>query len=140
QTIRAAVQIGGSHDLIARFERGQHGRRRGQSGSEGQPALAAFQRGQTRFQGRPRRIAAARVFVALVLAERGLRVGGSRIDRDHRGPGGRVRVLAGVNGPRRKALLVHASSLVFFVFFVFFVVRFIISSAVGPNTRPGRCA
>src|SRR3712207_7854819 len=46
------------------------------------------------------RVAGAAVLVALVLARGFLRVGGGLVDRDYRGAGRRIGVLAGVDGPR----------------------------------------
>ena len=75
QPDRPAVEVGRGGHFIAGFQqRRKDGVGRGQPGSERQAALAPFNRGQARLQCGPRRIAAARVFVALVLAEPGLRV------------------------------------------------------------------
>ena len=68
-------------------------------------ALAALQRRQAGLQRRARRVAAARVLVALVLARRLLGVGRGRVDRHDRRAGGGVGVLAGVDGPRGEAAL-----------------------------------
>ena len=63
---------------------------------------AALERGQVFFERRARRIRDAGVFVTLVLADLLLRVGRSEIDRHIDGAGGRVGLLTGVNGARRK--------------------------------------
>src|SRR5262249_28403830 len=99
KTERSAVEIGRRRDLVARAQEGGEDRRRSsQSRREGEPAFAPFQSGKACLQRSPRRIAAARVFVPLVLADCRLSVSRSRVDGDDRGPCGRVRVLAGVNG------------------------------------------
>ena len=103
----AAVQVGRGGDLVAGLQqRAEHRRRRRQAGGERQAALAAFQRREARFEGRARRVAAAGVLVALVLAGRGLGVGGGGVDRHDGRAGGRVGVLAGVDGPGGEAVLV----------------------------------
>ena len=93
----AAVKVRGGGDFIAGLELGEHRVGGGETGRERQAALAAFEGGEAGFQGGARRVAAARIFVALVLAGSGLRVGRSGVDRHHRGAGRRVGVLPGVN-------------------------------------------
>src|SRR5215207_7903030 len=67
EPVGAAVEVGRGDHLVAGLQQRQHRRRGRQPGGEGQPALAALQRGYARLQGGAGRVAAARVLVALVL-------------------------------------------------------------------------
>src|SRR5262249_23705492 len=105
EPIRAAVQIGRRSHFSAGLEDGEARGRCRQSRGERQAALAAFERGQASFQGGPRRVAATRILVSFVLAGRFLGIRGGCVDRNNGGPGGRISVLASVNGERGEALL-----------------------------------
>ena len=104
QPERAAVEVGRGGDLVAGPQGREHGRGRRQARGEGQRPLAPFQCRQARFQGGPRRIAAAGVLVALVLARGFLRERRRGVDRHDGRAGGRVGVLAGVDRAGRESV------------------------------------
>ena len=65
--------------------------------------LAAFDGRDVLFEGEPRRVLRTGVFVALVLADLFLHVGGRLIDRRDDGAGRRVGLLPGVDADGREA-------------------------------------
>ena len=113
QAKRAAVKIGRRRDFIARAKQGREDGCAGcQAGRECQTAFAFLERRQARFECGSRWIAAARVFVTFVLPRPGLRIGRRRVDRNNGCAGGRVGLLAGVDGAGGEAgfLIGHGDS------------------------------
>src|SRR5688500_12207403 len=95
--VAAAVEIVHRHDMGARVEELEHGADRRHAGGEGEAGLAALELGDAGFERIARRVARARVVVALVLARARLRVGRGGVDRRHHRAGPRVGLLAGVD-------------------------------------------
>src|SRR5213082_279528 len=104
QAVAAAVQIVHGDDVRAGIQQLEHRGDRGHAGGEGEAGRAPFQARQRRLQRVARRVARARVIVALVHAGTRLHVGGGRVDRRHDRPGERIRALAAVDDARREAL------------------------------------
>src|SRR5207302_10712722 len=77
----------------------------GESGSERKPARAAFKIGDAFFVSGPGRIDRARIIVALVFARTFLDVGRRQVNRRHDRAGGRVGLLASVNGAGGEVVL-----------------------------------
>ncbi len=106
--VDAAVDVVHADDPVARAEQVHDRRRRAEAGRVREAVVGALQRGEAGLERRPRRVAGARVVVALVLADRVLGERRRLVDRrDHR-PGRRVGLLPVVD---RARLEVHASSL-----------------------------
>ena len=104
QPIGTAVEVVARDDVRARVEHVENRRHPRQSRREGETAGAAFEIGDARFQRRARRIGRARVVITLVHTGTRLHVGRRGVDRCHDRAGGRVRLLAGVDGAGREAL------------------------------------
>ena len=105
QAVGAAVRVVRDDDVVARAQRrAQQGVLRGEARREREARRAALRRGERRLQRGPRRVGRARVLVpAPQPSDAVLLVGRGRVDgRDDR-PGGRVRVLTGMDGAGREA-------------------------------------
>jgi hypothetical protein len=99
QSESPAVQVVPGDDVVTGIEQLEQGRGRGHAGGEGESANAALEVGNALFVSVPRRVVAARIFPALMLAGTALHVGGTRENGRHDSAGGRVRPLPGVNRP-----------------------------------------
>ena len=108
QPVGAAVQVVACHDMRAGVERVEQRCHAGQPRCERKAARAAFEVGDARLQRGARRVARARVVVALVHAGTRLHVGRCRVDRRHDRAGRRIGFLSGVNRARREAVLASA--------------------------------
>src|SRR5436190_11217543 len=89
-----------AHDMRSAVQRLEHGTDRGHAGSEREAGVAAFELGKACFECIARRIARARVVVALMLAGARLRIGRGGVDRRHHRAGARIGLLAGVHDLR----------------------------------------
>ena len=89
--------------------------------SEGEAVAPPLERGDVALERLAGGILAARVLVALVLAEPVLHVGGGEVDRRHDRAGERLGPLAGVDGPRGEPGL-----------------KIVVEDARHADTRPGR--
>ncbi len=83
QPVRTAVHIIHRHDMALFVEQLQHRGNRRQPGSEREPLTARFKLRDGALERVARRVAAARIFITGMLAGRGLRVGGSGVNRRH---------------------------------------------------------
>ena len=104
QPVSPAVQIVAGDDVRARVQRVDQRRHARQPRGEGEPARAVLEAGDACFQRGPRRVAGARVVVALVHAGAGLHVGRSRVNRRHDRAGRWIGLLTGVNRARGESL------------------------------------
>ncbi len=100
QPERAAVGVVGHHDVVARLEARGDGADGGHAGGKREAGAPGLEGGDVGLERRARRVLRARVFVALVLAERILDVGRRLVDRRDDGAGGRVGLLPGVDAER----------------------------------------
>ena len=98
EAVGAAVQVVGANHFVAGLKQLHNAVDGGHPGGEGQAVLAVIEGGQRVLELAAGGVVGARVFEALVLAGRGLHVGGSLIYGRHDGPGGGVRMHAGVDG------------------------------------------
>ncbi len=103
QARHAAVEVVAADHVVAGLEHGADGVDGRHAAGEDARGDAAFERRQVFFQAGARGIGNAGVFVALVLAEFLLNVGGGRVDGDRDGAGFGVRLLADVNGASGEA-------------------------------------
>src|ERR671932_1366854 len=107
QSERAAVDIVRGDDVVARVEQMQQRVFRGHAARKGQPEAATVERGETGLERGAGRIGGARVVVALVDSDFGLRVRAGLVDRHDDRACGRVRVLPDVNGAGGKPVGRH---------------------------------
>src|SRR5919199_1615102 len=107
QSERAAVHIVRGDDVVARLEQMQQRVFGGHATGKGQPEAATVERGEAGFERRAGWIGRARVVVALVDADFGLRVRAGLVDRHDDRAGSRVRVLPDVNGAGGKPVRCH---------------------------------
>ena len=91
--VDAAVDVVHAHDVLARVDQVHDRRGRAKAGREGEPVIGVLQRREAGLERRPRRVARARVVVALVLPHRVLNVGRRLVDGRRHGARSRVRVL-----------------------------------------------
>ena len=103
QPERAAVGVVGDDDVVAGLEARGDGADGGHARGKREAGAARLQRGDVGLERGARRVLRARVFVALVLAERVLDVGRGLVDRRDDGAGRRVGLLAGVDAERGEA-------------------------------------
>ena len=103
--VDAAVDVVDRDDAVTWIDQMHQRRRRRQAGGEGNAVLGSFERGQARLERGPGWIRGPRVVVALVLANRVLKVGRRLVDRHRQGAGRRIGLLAGVD---RAGLELHA--------------------------------
>ncbi len=102
--VGAAVDVVAGDDVIARFEEVEDGVDRAHPRRETAPVLGAFQTREVVLEVGPGRIPGPGVLVAGVLAGRGLRVRGVRVDGRHQCARLGVGLLAGVDGARLESL------------------------------------
>src|SRR6266545_4489262 len=106
------------NDVLARVDE-MHDRRNGaETRGESGAVLRTLERGEADLEGRPGRVRAAGVVVALVLPDSLLRVGGGLVDRDADRACGWVRLLPDVD---RARLEIH--------------IRILVTEAVAPDGR-----
>ena len=102
--VRAAVEVISRDDVIARRQKAQHRVDRGHARREAQPVLAALELGERLLERRARRIARARVLVALGLRGLGLDVGRGEEDGRHDRARDGLGLGAGVDGEGAETL------------------------------------
>src|SRR4029078_1004020 len=95
---RSSVDVVRADDVVARVEEVDQAVGPREARGEGGAEPCTFQRGEAALQGSTRWVLRPAVFVPLVLAGTGLNVGRREVDRRHDRAGGRVRLLAGVEG------------------------------------------
>ena len=98
QTGHASVKIIAANHVVAGLVHGADGVDRRHAAGKDTRSDSAFEHRQILFQAGAGGIGNARVFVALVLAQFLLNVGGSRVDRNRYRAGFGVGILAGMNG------------------------------------------
>ena len=112
QAIGPPVGVVGQQQMVAGTQEAQDGVAPGEAAGEGHPVGATLQGGDAVLEGGPGRVAAAAVLVAPVLTDRGLGEGGGLVDRRDDRAGGRIGVLAGVDGPGLEApRLAHGATM-----------------------------